>query len=285
MTGKQTFSSAGPSAESISRAFSVVMRPLVKLLMRHGFTYGWMTKKLKPIFLEVATEDFVLDGKPNSDSRVSLLTGLDRKEIKALRNRTQDESVEPEDSLIGAQLVSIWMTEDRYLDKAGNPAPLPRLRTALENPEDPSFEELFALVTKSIKPRAFLDQWISTNAVTIDEKDCVCINLDSFVTNKTFEEKVFFFERNVHDHIAAAAENVTHEDPEYPDRSIYYLEMSDESVDELRDLSREEGMALLKKVNTRARKLQQRDARKKIQNKRLHLGFYFFSDDDDPPGS
>ncbi len=279
MSSKKPSTPSGPAAIPLARAVRRLLRPLVSLLIQHGFTYSWLVKNLKPIYLEVASSDFKLEDKPLSDSRISLLTGLDRKDIRSLRAKADNEENQDQNNFVGAQIVSIWMTEKRYLDKKGNPAPLPRLINSTDNPEDPSFEELFSLVTKSIKPRAFLDEWLRTGAVTIDSDDRVCIELDSFVSNKTFYEKVFFLENNIHDHIAAAGSNVVSEKPKFPERAIYFNEMSDESIEELRKHSRDEGMVFLKSINKKARKLQQKDAKNQQQDKRMHLGFYFYSDD------
>ena len=271
----------GPPSPVLARAVRRMLRPLVSLLIQHGFTYSWLVKNLKPIFLDVAASDFKLENKPLTDSRISLLTGLDRKDIRNLKNHPEKQTDISADTLIGAQLVSIWMTDPRFLDGNGDPAPLPRLRTSIENPDDPSFEELFSMVTKSIKPRVFLDEWLRNGAASIDDSDRVCIELDSFVSNKTFEDKIFFLETNIHDHLAAAADNIAAEKPRFPDRSIYFRELSRESAEQLLVLSREEGMAFLKSVNRKAQTLQKKDRKSDEQAHRMHLGFYFYSEMDD----
>lgn len=274
-------SPTGETSPALARAIRQLLRPLVALLIDHGLTYSWLIKNLKPLFVEVAENDFKLEGKRQTDSRICLLTGLDRKDIRKLRGETDGGLVVPANTFIGAQLVSIWMTEKRFLDKNGIPAPLTRLHSSTESSNKPSFEELFALVTKSIKPRAFLDEWVRIGAVTINENDEVCIELDAFITNKGFEDKVFYLGKNIHDHLAASRQNILSDDPPFLERGIYYDKLSEESVEKLSVFSKEKGMEMLKSINQKARRLQLKDAKLQKSNQRMHLGVYFFSDDDE----
>ncbi|MDP1635270.1 MAG: DUF6502 family protein, partial [Gallionellaceae bacterium] len=73
-----------PSAPLIS-AVRHLLRPLVKLLLTHSITFPFLSDLLKSIYVEVATEEFRLQDKPQTDSRISLLSGVHRKDVKNLR--------------------------------------------------------------------------------------------------------------------------------------------------------------------------------------------------------
>lgn len=66
-------------------AVEKILRPMVRVLLTHGLTYTWLTGLLKPIFVEVAMRDFHVPGKAQTDSRITLLTGVHRKDVKRLR--------------------------------------------------------------------------------------------------------------------------------------------------------------------------------------------------------
>lgn len=281
MTSDKKASVPGEPAPALSRAVKQLLRPLVALLMDHGFTYSWLVRNLKPIFLEVAQKDFQIDGKPQTDSRISLLTGLDRKEIRKLREDPATPLGAPESNSIGANLVTLWMSDPRFIDADNNPAPLPRLRKNAAGGETASFEELFELVTKSIKPRAFLDEWVRNGTVSINDKDEVCIELNHYVTSKSFEEKVFYLGKNIHEHLAAARMNVNSADPPFLERSVFYYDLSEDSVSDLSALSRDKGMEFLRQLNTTAHRLQIRDSRVGEKLKRMHVGVYFYSGEND----
>ena len=59
--------------------------PLVKLLLHRGIGYPLLAEALKSVFVGVAESEFPLAGKAETDSRISLLTGIHRRDVKRLR--------------------------------------------------------------------------------------------------------------------------------------------------------------------------------------------------------
>ena len=78
-------------AKLVLTALKRILRPLVKLLLSHQITYADCARILKECYVEVAEKEFVLEGKPQTDSRLSLLTGIHRKEVKNLRKIIDDQ--------------------------------------------------------------------------------------------------------------------------------------------------------------------------------------------------
>ncbi|MGB5709236.1 MAG: DUF6502 family protein [Arenicellales bacterium] len=273
-------SASGAPTPALTRAVKQLLRPLVGLLLDNGLTYSWLTKVLKMIYVDVAESEFGLEQKPQTDSRISLLTGVHRKDVRKLRSSDKETFDPPTSIFIGAQLVAIWTTEERFLDTSGKPAPLPRLSSSLENDDGSSFENLVTLVSKDIRPRAILDEWLRLGAVSMDQDDRVSLEIDAFIPAKGFDEKMFYLGKNVHDHMAAARANVQSTHPPFLERSVYYDQLSDQSVEELAQLSEKAGMLLLKRLNKRALQLQKRDIKSEKTGKRMNFGLYFFSDKD-----
>lgn len=274
-------SASGAPTPALTRAVKQLLRPLVGLLLDNGLTYSWLTKVLKMIYVDVAESEFGLEQKPQTDSRISLLTGVHRKDVRKLRSEDKENFDPPASIFIGAQLVAIWTTNERFLDTSGRPAPLPRLSSNVENADASSFENLVTLVSKDIRPRAILDEWLRLGAVSLDQDDRVCLEIDAFIPAKGFDEKAFYLGKNVHDHMAAARSNVQSTEPPFLERSVYYDQLSEASIAELADLSEKEGMALLKKLNKRALQLQKQDIKSKNTGKRMNFGLYYFSDKDE----
>jgi hypothetical protein len=268
---------SGVPAPALVNAVKRVLRPLVGLLLDNGLTYTWLTRILKSIYIDVAVEEFGLPGKEQTDSRITLLTGVHRKDVRRMRNEAEDNDGPPASIFIGARLVSIWTSEERFLDGDGFPAPLSRLAS---QGDDSSFEELVTLVSKDIRPRAFLDEWLRLGAVEIDDEDRVCLKIDAFIPARGFEEKAYYLGKNIHDHLSAARVNVSSDDPPFLERSVYYDELSQESVKKLVTISEKEAMKMLQTVNREARKLQRKDKDKKHVGKRMNFGVYFFDEED-----
>ena len=59
-------------------------------MMQSGLTYPILADALRRLFVDVAVEDILTDPKSRTDSRISLLTGVHRKELKRLREMPAD---------------------------------------------------------------------------------------------------------------------------------------------------------------------------------------------------
>src|SRR5207237_10441577 len=148
-------------------------------LVARGVTYTMLGDVLKQIYVDVADRDFRLDGKRPTDSRVSLLSGVHRKDVRRLRDEAPaNEDTVPESVALGAQLVSAWTTRREFLDAKGKPRPLPRLAS---QGGARSFESLVASISKDIRGRAILDEWLRLGIVGLDQQDRVVLRTGAFV--------------------------------------------------------------------------------------------------------
>jgi len=261
---------------SLVRALRRVLRPLVRLMLARGATYPWVSELLKALFVEVAEEDFRIGSKSPTDSRVSLVSGVHRKEVNRLRREkiSRGESI-PSAVSLGAQLVAVWLASSRYLDENGHPRPLPRF--ASEGGEL-SFEALVSGVNSDIRPRVVLDEWLRLGVVHFDSEQRVCLNVDAFVPAEGFDEKAFYFGHNLHDHISAAAHNMSGAPKPFLERSVHYDALSGESVAALAAQAEKAGMSALLAINKSAMALEQADADKPSPRQRMTFGIYFYNE-------
>ena len=261
---------------SLVRALRRVLRPLVRLMLASGATYPWVSELIKALFVEVAEEDVRIGDKPPTDSRVSLVSGVHRKEVNRLRREKVSgaESI-PSVVSLGAQLVAVWLASPRYLDEGGRPRPLARF--ASEGGEL-SFEALVAGLHSDIRPRVVLDEWLRLGVVHFDGEQRVCLNVDAFVPAEGFDEKAFYFGHNLHDHISAAAHNLSGAPKPFLDRSVHYDALSAASVASLAAQSEKAGMAALLAINKSAMALEQGDADQPSPRQRITFGIYFYTE-------
>jgi hypothetical protein len=63
-----------------------LMRPLVRLLLRRGVSFKAFSDLVRWLYVDVAKEEFGISGRKQSVSRVSVVTGLTRKEVSHLVN-------------------------------------------------------------------------------------------------------------------------------------------------------------------------------------------------------
>ena len=254
-------------------AFSLLLRPLVRMLLHFNITYPVLCKLLKSIYVEVAEHELPLSGKQQSDSRISFLTGIHRKDVRRLRKVPDETKSTPGSATLGAQLVARWTGLPEFQDRDGQPKALPRLG---QDTAVPSFESLVQTQSKDIRARVVLDEWLRLGVVHIDERDHVRLNADAFVPDSGLDEKSYFMGRNIHDHIAACANNITETDPPMLERSVYYDSLTDDDVAELESESKQIGMQALQRINRKAMTLQQASEGKPDAIRRMNFGLYFF---------
>ena len=115
----------------------VLFRNRVKLLT-HGVAYPAFAAALKQVFLEAAHEELAAAGQKRTDSAVSLLSGVHRRDVRTLgRLASVDRAAEREaPANVASQVVARWLSDPDYLDEAGQPRPLARYGEA------PSFDSL-----------------------------------------------------------------------------------------------------------------------------------------------
>lgn len=264
-----------PAPEGLNQALQRLLRPLVKLLLSFQITYPVIQEWLKKAMVDVAESDFPLADKPQTDTRLSLLTGIHRKDIKRLRTDAEPGTQAPEVVSLGVQIAALWMAH--YCDDQGQPLPLP----FKHDEQQPSFEGLVEQVAKKdIRARVVLDEWLRLGVVEyLSDSDGELLQLtpNAFIPNQGLEEKAFFWGMNLADHMAAANHNLLSDDAKF-ERCLYYDGLSAESVAELKQLAAEEGMALLTRLNQRALQLKQRD-QSAAQQQRINIGLYVFDED------
>ena len=65
-------------------AFSKLMRPLVRILLRNGVAYGEFTEVVKRVYVDVSASSIRAGGGVASESKVAIKTGLSRTEVARL---------------------------------------------------------------------------------------------------------------------------------------------------------------------------------------------------------
>lgn len=123
-------------------ALRLALRPLFRLLLRSGITWQDASDVCKATLVEVATNEFGLHGRPTNMSRVAIMTGLGRREVRRLRDvlATAPE-IEPGRLHSATRVLTGWHLDATFTDDAGLPRELP-FEPAAGQPDEPSFSEL-----------------------------------------------------------------------------------------------------------------------------------------------
>ena len=144
----------------ILNALLIALRPLARALLRVGVGYREFAEISKTAFVDIATKDYGLRGRPTNISRVAVMTGLTRKEVRRIR----DKAAAGEETLVlrtapMAQILHRWFTELEFLSNDGKPIELPF------NGSDKSFSSLVRKYGGDIPPGAMRTELKRIDAV------------------------------------------------------------------------------------------------------------------------
>jgi hypothetical protein len=177
-----------------------------------------------------------------------------------------------------SQIVALWLGDRRFTDRKGTPAPL---RRAGSPGRGPTFESLVEEVTRDVRPRAVLDEWLDRKIASLDADGRVVLGEAAIAPNKGDERQLYYFGRNLHDHIAAAAANIIQEPAPFMERAVHYEGLSEDGARRLEALSRELAMEGLIAANREAQTLQRGGEEGRW---RWTFGVYVYREDERPAG-
>lgn len=141
------------------------LRPIARFLMKAGIGYREFAEISKCAFVDVGTSDYGLRGRPTNISRVAVMTGLTRKEVKRLRekilagNQTVLNRVIPP-----AEIIQQWHSDPKFLDDMGRP-----LKLEFDG-RSPTFSDLVKKYGGDIPPGAMRTELKRVGAVQEDDR-------------------------------------------------------------------------------------------------------------------
>lgn len=110
-------------ASSVKR----MLKPLVRLMLRHGMPFQSFAQVAKRAYIEVAQEqEFAVPNKGQTKSRIALITGLTRPDVAELMTGDRLNELPPAERWNRAvSVLGGWATDKRFRDKRGRPRDLP----------------------------------------------------------------------------------------------------------------------------------------------------------------
>ena len=184
-------------------AVLVVLKPLARILLRHGIGYREFSEISKTAFVDVATSDHGLRGRPTNISRVAVMTGLTRKEVRRIREKiTNGEHSVVVKSTPLSEVLHRWHAEDEFLDSAGRPATLPFAG------ESKSFSRLVKRFGGDVPPGAMRTELRRVGAIEEDGQGNLTAINRTVYPKGSHEKVVASFVHAVYPLISTIAHNV-----------------------------------------------------------------------------
>lgn len=264
-----------PDPARLQAPLARLLRPLVRLLIRSGMTFPMLGDLLRELYVNVAEQEFSLPGKDQTDSRVSVLTGIHRKQVSRLRDAGTPVSTVPVTLSRTSRILARWLAAPEYTGLDGRPLALPRTAE-----QGPSFDALVVSVTRDVRPRAILDEWLDRGLVRMDSEDRVVLLESAVIPRAGDDQHLYYFGRNLHDHMAAAVANLLGRAPRCFERAVHYDGLSSDQALALERRARVLSLDLLQDANREAHQACEADAG---GGWRWNLGIYVYAEE--MPGS
>jgi len=246
-----------------------IAQPLATWLLRAGVGHRDFAVALKTVFLQAAQSELERIGGKQTDSALSLLSGLHRKDVRALLPGILIPAFgsDPQGTgrpTPGQQVVTRWLTEhDGQPLPFGGPAP--------------SFEALAVAVSQDIRPRSLLLELVRLG-VAEDGGAEVRLVRQAFIPDSTHGDAARMVAGSTADHLAAAIQNLTGTDGKtHLEQSVFADGLSPESVRELEQLANQLWRHVLRSSVKLAQPLSDADEAKGGGNMRFRLGMYSYS--------
>lgn len=268
---------------AIQAAVARLLKPLVRLMLRNGVSYGVFADIAKRVYVDVAMQEFTIPGRKPTISRASVITGLTRKEVQRVANLPAAGDAQVQERYNRAvRVITGWTRDAAYLDAQGRPADLPMEGTG-------SFTELVRAYSGDMPVRAVLDELERVGAVQREASGAVRLVEPAYIPGGDPEDKLGILGTDVHDLIATIDHNLT----QPADRSRFQLKVAydnlpREALARFQVSSSEQAFALLKALD---RELAQLDrdtnpASAGTGRMRAGLSIYYFEDEvpEDAPG-
>ncbi len=253
-------------------AIKQLLKPLMRFLINKQITLPTLLEVIKSAYVEVAEKNFTIDDKPITDSRINLLTGVHRKDVKRLRG--QDLDHKPSERLsINSLMLASWMGEEPYCIK-GTPQPLPLNGEA-------SFESLANEYSRqNIHSSSIMESWLQMGWISKDAEQHLHLDMNTLQDKQLTEDQLFFFAQNLADHMATSTGNLVNKQKNF-ERAVFYNKLSKPSLLVLKKSAKEQSIQVLKDLNQQALALQKHDKKISGPHFRFRLGSYLYTDLDD----
>src|SRR5512139_240366 len=261
---------------ALSAAVSALLRPLVRLLLRNGIPYRTFSDIAKRVYVDVAMEEFGIPGRKQSKSRVSIITGLSRKEVlRVKRLPSPDDLGAVERYNRAARVIGGWVRDPRFHGESGRPMELPVEGEAV------CFGELVRIYSGDAPSRAVLDELLRVGTVERTQEGRIRLLERSYIPKTGEIDKIGILGTDTADLIATIDHNIHQTGDLFYQRKVCYDNLPSEVLPGFRTLAVGRAQELLENLDRNLSE-QDRDFHPEVAGTgrmRAGVGIYYFQED------
>lgn len=264
----------------VGQAAIAILRPLARLFIAHGVKYAAAEAVLKQAFLEAGENELKRANIKSNISRVSVTTGLHRRDVKRLGELPKEQLPDAGDQgsfgkstrSLASEVYLRWSTDPAYQNASGS-LPLRAQKGQI------SFETLARAASSDAHPRSMLEELRRLGLVRVDkENNCAELRSGGFVPLYEQSELVGLLGENVSAHIETAVANVVDDGTRYLEQSICEDQLSDKAIEKISRLSRDIWGKASKRLVPALTEARQTDQTEENNGYQLRVGMYLYTD-------
>lgn len=214
-------------AETTLESIYPMMEQIARWLIHSGVGYTDFVAALKPIFYTQAIAELDRLKQTKTDSAVSLLSGLHRKDVSNFKKHSHQSLSEKTPNFaisVPARVIARWIALD-----FPNQIPL--------SGEENSFEALVRHISTEKHPKSILFE-LQRLGVVKQNGQFVQLEQNSFTPNNQMQESKALFAANLSDHLAAGVDNfISEKNFTHLEQAVHAEKLSLESITSLRHLT------------------------------------------------
>ncbi|UCG73441.1 MAG: hypothetical protein JSV45_03435 [Chromatiales bacterium] len=286
---------ATDSHDQLRSAIRSIVSPIIQFLLEAGVGFKEFSQITKAEFVQVASKVYGVRGRPTNISRVAVMTGLTRKEIRSIRQTeeaTEADTSMDIDRLNPATIVlHSWHSDPLFLDEKGDPKAL------VPTGKSPSFSDLCKRYGGDIPAGAMLAELRRAGSVS-ESSDGRIRPVSRYYTPTVFNERFIgsmaFSLGNLAKTLMTNATYSRRSDTDdlknlgLMERYVWSTHLSDDDVAEFKLLAEKKSAELLAELDTwignrETKKIETgdstRDRPQPSANRLVGLGVYLFENE------
>ena len=191
--------------EVIQTTIIRILKPFIRVLLRNGIAYGTFADIARKVYVDSGFDEARRRGQKQTVSNVSILTGINRKEVKRLKEALvfdTDASLRKFNRIV--RVIAGWQHDEEFLDRDHEPKDL-----LLEGKKG-SFTSLVKRYSGDMPVVAMLNALIdSGNIKVIDNGNIQLIN-SNYLPSSDSDEKLNILGIDTAEFIATIDHNINH---------------------------------------------------------------------------
>ena len=255
-----------PDTESTLKNVTSITQLLSTWLVRNGIGYSDYISSQKVVFYNAAILELERLNQKKTDSTISLLSGLNRRDVVQFRASQNNEHKVIESlplnplASVPARVVSLWVDKDIGM-------------TIPYTDDENSFENLVNEISTEKHPKSILLELQRLGLVHFD-KQYVYLLVKSFTPTQVPLVNQSILANHVAHHLSAGLHNLIFQDNQYLEQAISVDHITEESLKLLNALSLELWEKLSKKLLSEAMACSDKDRYNKEANSQFIFGVY-----------